>query len=45
MNRPLLFRQIAEFIPGIDRLEQMQVFASFRTIPKYLMEYDESLGS
>ncbi len=42
--RPLLFRHIAEFIPGLDRLEQMQVFASFGTIPKYLMEYDGKLG-
>lgn len=35
MNWPLLFRRIAEFAPGLDRLEQVQVFASFGMIPEY----------
>ncbi len=42
--KPLKFQHIKEFIPGLDRLEQMAVFSSFGTIPKYLNEYDDTLS-
>jgi len=38
------FAHIQDFLPEVDRLEQMQIFASFGTIPKYLNEYDQSLS-
>lgn len=37
------FEHIKEFLPHLGKLEQMQVYSSFGTIPKYLNEYDESL--
>ena len=41
--KPLKFRHIKEFIPSLSKLEQMMVYSSFGTIPKYLNEYDSSL--
>lgn len=41
--KPIKFKHIKEFLPSLNKLEQMQVFSSFGTIPKYLNEYDESL--
>jgi len=38
------FRHIKEFLPKLTKLEQMQVFSSFGTIPKYLNEYDQDLN-
>lgn len=38
------FKHIVEFLPNLSRLEQMQVFSSFGTIPKYLNEYDQSIS-
>jgi len=38
------FRHIKEFLPKLTKLEQMQVFSSFGTIPKYLNEYDQNLN-
>ena len=41
--KPLKFKNIKEFLPKLSKLDQMLVFSSFGTIPKYLLEYDESL--
>jgi AAA+ ATPase superfamily predicted ATPase len=41
--QPLKFQYIKEFLPNTTKLQQMQIFASFGTIPKYLSEYDEAL--
>ena len=41
--KPLKFNHIKEFIPSLSRLDQMMVYSSFGTIPKYLNEYDSSL--
>lgn len=38
------FAHIVEFLPSLTPLKQMQVYASFGTIPKYLNEYDETLS-
>lgn len=38
------FKHIKEFLPKLNRLERMQVFSSFGTIPKYLNEYDQELS-
>ena len=37
------FKYIKEFLPKVTKLEQMQTFSSFGTIPKYLNEYDTDL--
>jgi len=42
--KPVKFKYIHEFLPTLSRLELMQVYSSFGTIPKYLNEYDERLG-
>jgi len=42
--KPLKFKHIKEFIPNLNKIEQMLVFASFGTIPKYLLEYDSNLS-
>ena len=39
--KPLLFKYIKEFLPSVSREEQMRIFASFGTIPKYLELYEE----
>ncbi|MEA3512691.1 MAG: ATP-binding protein [Campylobacterota bacterium] len=38
------FKHIVEFLPRLNTLEQMQVFSSFGTIPKYLNEYDQTIS-
>jgi len=40
---PLKFKYIKDFLPNTTKLEQMLIFSSFGTIPKYLNEYDTSL--
>ena len=42
--KPIKFKHIKEFLPSLDNLTQMLVFASFGTIPKYLCEYEEALN-
>ena len=42
--KPIKFKHIKEFIPSLSKLEQMLVYSSFGTIPKYLNEYDSSLS-
>jgi len=42
--KPIKFKYISEFIPSISKLEQMHIYSSFGTIPKYLNEYDNSLS-
>ena len=42
--KELYFSHIKDFIPNANRLTQMQVFSSFGTIPKYLLEYDDNLN-
>lgn len=42
--KPIKFRYIKEFIPSLNRLDQILVFSSFGTIPKYLNEYDKDLS-
>ncbi len=39
--KPLLFKYIKAFLPTVDKEEQMKIFASFGTIPKYLELYEE----
>ncbi len=41
--KPIKFNHIQEFIPTLSKLDQMLVYSSFGTIPKYLNEYDSSL--
>jgi AAA+ ATPase superfamily predicted ATPase len=38
--KPLKFDHIKSFIPNISKEDEMRVFASFGTIPKYLESYD-----
>lgn len=42
--KPIKFSHIKEFIPSLSKLDQMFVFSSFGTIPKYLNEYDSSIS-
>lgn len=42
--KPLKFKHLNDFLPSLDKLNQMLVFSSFGTIPKYLNEYDEGLS-
>jgi AAA+ ATPase superfamily predicted ATPase len=39
--KQLAFHYITEFVPSLDRESQMNLFASFGTVPKYLELYDE----
>ena len=41
--KPVKFNHIKAFIPSLSKLDQMLVFASFGTIPKYLNAYDGTL--
>jgi len=41
--KPIKFNHIQNFIPTLSKLDQMLVYSSFGTIPKYLNEYDSSL--
>ncbi len=40
--KPLSFKYIKAFLPTVDKEAQMNIFASFGTIPKYLELYEES---
>ena len=42
--KAIKFHHIKEFVPKVSRLELMQIFASFGSIPKYLNEYDTQLN-
>lgn len=42
--KPIKFKYISDFIPSISKLEQMYIYSSFGTIPKYLNEYDNNLS-
>ncbi len=39
--KPLAFKYIKEFLPHVSKEDQMNIFASFGTIPKYLELYEE----
>ena len=39
--KPLAFKYIKSFLPNISREDEMNIFASFGTIPKYLELYDQ----
>ena len=41
--KAIAFTYLNQFLPTCSRLELMQVYASFGSIPKYLNEYDTSL--
>jgi uncharacterized protein len=41
--KPILFDHIKEFLPSLSKLDQILIYSSFGTIPKYLNEYDENL--
>lgn len=41
--KPVRFRHIKEFVPSLSNLEQMYLYSSFGTIPKYLNKYDSNL--
>ena len=38
--KPLAFKYIKTFLPSVSREDEMNIFASFGTIPKYLELYD-----
>ena len=40
--KQLAFKYIRAFLPSISREDEMSIFASFGTVPKYLELYDES---
>ena len=40
--KPLAFHHIGDFFKGASKIDRMQIYASFGTIPKYLELYDES---
>ncbi len=42
--KPIKFKHIKDFLPKVSKLEQMQIYSSFGTIPKYLNEYDQSIN-
>ena len=39
--KPLAFKYIKKFVPNVSKEDQMNIFASFGTIPKYLELYEE----
>ncbi|MDD2451473.1 MAG: ATP-binding protein [Sulfurovum sp.] len=41
--KPIRFHYIKAFLPNLSKLDQMHVYSSFGTIPKYLNEYDQHL--
>lgn len=41
---PLHFRYINDFLPDASKEDQMNIFSSFGTIPKYLQSYDGNLS-
>lgn len=42
--KPLKFKHIAQFIPGVTKIDQMNIYASFGTVPKYLELYNSKQG-
>jgi hypothetical protein len=42
--KPILFSHIKEFIPKVTKHDQMLIYSSFGTVPKYLNEYDQNLS-
>ena len=42
--KAIKFNHLREFLPKCDKLELMQIYSSFGTIPKYLNEYDSSMS-
>lgn len=40
--KPLAFHHIGDFVKGASKIDQMNIYASFGTIPKYLELYDNS---
>jgi AAA+ ATPase superfamily predicted ATPase len=42
--KPLEFHHIEEFVKGVSKIDRMNIFASFGTIPKYLELYDDGKG-
>jgi len=42
--KAIKFNYLQEFLPRCAKLELMQIYASFGSIPKYLNEYDSSLS-
>jgi hypothetical protein len=40
--KPLAFNHIKDFVKGASKIDQMNIYASFGTIPKYLELYDDS---
>ncbi|MBU2510031.1 ATP-binding protein [bacterium] len=38
--KPLRFNHISQFVKGVSKLNQMNIYASFGTVPKYLELYD-----
>ena len=41
--KAIKFNYLQEFLPKSTKLERMQIYASFGSIPKYLNEYDSSM--
>jgi AAA+ ATPase superfamily predicted ATPase len=39
--KPLAFHHIGDFVKGASKIDQMNIYASFGTIPKYLELYDD----
>ncbi len=42
--KAIKFNYLKEFLPKCSKLELMQIYASFGSIPKYLNEYDSSMS-
>ena len=42
--KAIKFNYLKEFVPKCSKLELMQIYASFGSIPKYLNEYDSSMN-
>ena len=42
--KPIPFQHIKAFLPTLGKLDQMLVYSSFGTIPKYFNEYDSDRG-
>jgi len=41
--KPIKFNYLKEFLPKLDKETLVKVYASFGTIPKYLIEYNQNL--
>jgi hypothetical protein len=41
--KPLKFKHIRKFVQGVSKLDQMNIYASFGTVPKYLELYNSNL--